>query len=89
MLRLSALALLLTAIGSPMAARAQPAEVFEPSDPDVSDADVIRWAASEVGRATPRPPRPPIPPDDYLGRSAPEGDVRVIDEPDVALRLLA
>jgi len=50
---------------------------FTIADPDVSDADVIRWASREVGRADGRSVgrRPPEPPDPYLGHDDAPPDV--------------
>jgi hypothetical protein len=66
---------------------------FAPADPEVSDLDVIRWAARDVGRSEGRPPsaRPPVPPDPYLHDPAHSGAEVVLpgeDERTVA-RLLA
>ena len=65
---------------------------FSPADPDVSDAEVIRWAARDVGRSEGRPPsaRPPVPPDPYLHDPGHSGEVVLPGEDErTGTRLLA
>lgn len=72
-------------------ARAVPIDAHEE---EVSDAELIRWAAQELSRARPRrhPRRPPIPPDGYLLASGP-GDGPPVELGDedcrAAIRFLA
>ena len=84
---LSALAIVVPAT----AAAQEPGVVYSPADPEVSDTEVIRWAARELGRADGREVdrHPPPPPSDYVARDPspepipslePEGGVRVLAE---------
>jgi len=69
-----------------------PAEsgAFPRADPDVSDSEVIRWAARELSRADGRAVarRPPVPPDPYLGHG-PRPAAEVSPAVDDGIRLLA
>ncbi len=70
-----------------------PAPAVVSTDEEPSDADLIRWASREIGRADGREVggRPPIPPDRYLARSrAGRSDVTLPDDTGRdLLRLLA
>ncbi|HJL16447.1 MAG TPA: hypothetical protein RMH99_12370 [Sandaracinaceae bacterium LLY-WYZ-13_1] len=68
-------AILLVVLSSPGWVAAQDGaseRTFTRADPEVSDTEVIRWAARELGRADGRPTdaRPPVPPDPYLGHGS-------------------
>lgn len=80
----------------PVAPFAEPSppqdEAFTRADPEVSDTDVIRWAARDVGRSEGRPPsaRPPVPPDPYLHDPSHTGEVLLPGEDErTVVRLLA
>lgn len=62
---------------------------FHPADPEVSDAEVVRWARQELSREESREAirRPPVPPYSYLVHGAePNAEV---PGPDDGIRLLA